>query len=252
MFTSMKVVTFFALISSIFFAIGMIVILQFTIRQPTQWDKLPAYTDFTGTTMMIGILICGVLPTTMLTCGSIMTGLGFFGYTGFGDKIAPSITSNVPKDGLYSSVNVSLMIQTVLVHSFALFVIIEVFYPGFQRRVHERYPKTPNILLDKGYRLFWVLLTYFLAIGIPNLEIMIPLVGVTSGTLCALVYPPLFEILTFWHEWQRSMGYCQRISKVLWNCFCVCIGICAICAGVYSNVLAIIEAFHPGKTQLSA
>lgn len=41
----------------------------------------------------------GVLPTTMLLCTIFMTALGFYGYNGFGDKIAPTITTNVPLNG---------------------------------------------------------------------------------------------------------------------------------------------------------
>ncbi|CAJ0962371.1 unnamed protein product, partial [Mesorhabditis belari] len=50
-----------------------------------------------------------------------------------------------------------------------------------------------------------VFVTYAMSIGIPHLDSMIPLVGVTSGTLCALVYPPLFEIITFWDEWKITI-----------------------------------------------
>lgn len=41
-----------------------------------------------------------------------------------------------------------------------------------------------------------------MSISIPHLEIMIPLVGVTSGTFCALIYPPIFEMITFWNDWK--------------------------------------------------
>ncbi|KAK6043414.1 amidohydrolase family protein [Cooperia oncophora] len=56
MFTEMRVVvSAFALVSSVFFIIGAAVIMQYTIRQPNQWRELPAYTNFTGTIMMIGM-----------------------------------------------------------------------------------------------------------------------------------------------------------------------------------------------------
>lgn len=53
--------------------------------------------------------------------------------------------------------------------------------------------------------MFWVSITMLMSISIPHLEIMIPLVGVTSGTLCALVYPPVFEMITFWNDWKVSI-----------------------------------------------
>ncbi len=44
-------------------------------------------------------------------------------------------------------------------------------------------------VVDKSFRVFWVMITYLMAVCVPKLDLMIPLVGVTSGTLCALVYP---------------------------------------------------------------
>lgn len=38
---------------------------------------------------------------------------------------------------------------------------------------------------------------------IPKLDILIPLVGITSGTLCAFVFPPLLETIVFWRIWKR-------------------------------------------------
>jgi proton-coupled amino acid transporter len=82
-----------------------------------------------------------------------------------------------------------------------------------------------------------------MAILIPKLDIMIPLVGVTSGTLCALVYPPILEMITFWSDWKMNMTPFGRAAKITLNCCVVAIGIVAICAGLYANIDAIITAF---------
>ncbi|VDO59475.1 unnamed protein product [Haemonchus placei] len=276
MFTEMRVVSAFALVSSVFFIIGATVIMQYTVRQPNQWRELPGYTNFTGTIMMIGMSMYsfegqtmarfsppirilpvenkletpeaflapnGVLPTTMIICTCFMTALGFYGYTGFGDKIAPAITTNVPKEGLYSTVNVFLMLQSMLGHSIAMYVVFDMFFNGFRRKFSARFPHCPKSVVDKGFRMFWVMLTFLMAVLIPKLEIMIPLVGVTSGTLCALVYPPIFEMITFWTDWKGLLTYRERMSKIALNCFVICVGFFAIGAGLYANGLAIYESF---------
>lgn len=148
----------------------------------------------------------GVLSTTMIICTAFMTALGFFGYTGFGDSIAPTITTNVPKEGLYSTVNVFLMLQSLLGNSIAMYVVYDMFFNGFRRKFGARFPNVPKWLSDKGFRVFWVLVTYLMAVLIPKLEIMIPLVGVTSGALCALIFPPFFEMITFWTDWKVNMN----------------------------------------------
>ena len=55
MFTEMRVISVFAVISSIFFLLGTCVIMQYAIRQPTKWASLPVSGTFAGTIMFIGI-----------------------------------------------------------------------------------------------------------------------------------------------------------------------------------------------------
>ncbi|VDN05927.1 unnamed protein product [Thelazia callipaeda] len=266
MFTEMRVLSVFAMFSSVFFLLGAISIMQFTVRQPNHWNELPSTTNFTGIIMFVGMAMYafegqtmilpvenkletpedflnnfGVLPTTMSLCTLFMTAIGFFGYTAFGSSIKPTITMNVPKKGLYSTINVFLILQSMLGHSIAMYVIIDMFFNGFQRKFLNRFPTVPKVFVDKGFRIFWVLVTVLMSIGVPHLEIMIPLVGVTSGTICALIYPPIFEMITFWSDWKVSLTARQRYFKISRNIVVIIIGIFAICSGVYANCLAIFE-----------
>lgn len=266
MFTEMRVISIFAMISSIFFIIGTIIIMQYTVTRKNIWYQLPAYTNLKDTMVFIGISMysfegqtmilpienkmenpseflnnCGVLPTTMMLCTIFMTALGFFGYTSFGDDIHPTITTNMPKTGLYSVVNAFLMIQSILGHSIAMYVVFDMFSNGFKRKFSARFPNVHKQVADKGFRIFWVLLTYFMAILIPQLETMIALVGVTSGTLCGLVYPPLFQIITFWDDWKLTFTKKHRYLRIGINIAVICVGFFAIVAGLYANISRAIE-----------
>jgi len=252
------------MISAIFFILGAVVIMQYTIQMPSQWDKLPATTDFRGTIMFIGMAMYafegqtmilpvenkldhpelflanfGVLPTTMMLCTLFMTAIGFYGYNGFGQDVKPTITMNVPLTGIYSVVNIFLMLQATLGHSIAMYVVFDMFFKGFRRKFTNRFPNVHKQVVDKGFRCFWVLVTYLMAVLIPKLEIMIPLVGVTSGTLCALIYPPIFQIITFWTEWKTSLTPKQRWTRIFVNVCVITIGLFAIIAGLYSNIYEI-------------
>lgn len=55
MFTQMRVISVFAMISSIFFIMGAAVIMQFTLQQPNHWNHLPSYTNFTNTIIFVGM-----------------------------------------------------------------------------------------------------------------------------------------------------------------------------------------------------
>jgi hypothetical protein len=48
----MRVVSAFAMTSAVFFLLGTVVIMQFAVQQPNQWQTLPASTNFTGTIMV--------------------------------------------------------------------------------------------------------------------------------------------------------------------------------------------------------
>ncbi|KIH67343.1 transmembrane amino acid transporter protein, partial [Ancylostoma duodenale] len=245
MFTEMRVVSAFALVSSVFFVIGATVIMQFTIRQPNQWRSLPASTNFTGTIMMIGMSMYSFEGQTMVS------------------RIGSSLLWLLDMMHLYSTINVFLMLQSMLGHSIAMYVVFDMFFNGFRRKFTTRFPNCPKYFVDKvkiliyltyagiwialllsqGFRFFWVMVTYLMAVLIPKLEIMIPLVGVTSGTLCALVYPPIFEMITFWTDWKGLLTYRERMCKIALNCFVICVGFFAIGAGLYANGLAIYQSF---------
>lgn len=69
-----------------------------------------------------------------------MTAIGFFGYNGFGEFTKATITMNVPKVGFYSVVNVCLMLQAILGHSIAMYVVFDMFFKGFSRKFTLRFP----------------------------------------------------------------------------------------------------------------
>uniref|UniRef100_A0A915N038 Amino acid transporter transmembrane domain-containing protein n=1 Tax=Meloidogyne javanica TaxID=6303 RepID=A0A915N038_MELJA len=202
MFTEMRVISLFAMISSVFFLLGAGVIMHFTLQQPSHWSELPASTNFADTIIFIGMSMYafegqtmilpienkldnpddfldnfGVLPTTMCLCTLFMTAIGFFGYNAFGDKVAETITINVPHTGLYSVVNVFLCVQSILGHSIAMYVVFDMFYKGFRRKFSIRFPTVSDFVIDKGFRFFWVFITYLMAVLIPRLAVLIPLVG---------------------------------------------------------------------------
>uniref|UniRef100_A0A914MD42 Amino acid transporter transmembrane domain-containing protein n=1 Tax=Meloidogyne incognita TaxID=6306 RepID=A0A914MD42_MELIC len=266
MFTEMRVISLFAMISSVFFLLGAGVIMHFTLQQPSHWSELPASTNFADTIIFIGMSMYafegqtmilpienkldnpddfldnfGVLPTTMCLCTLFMTAIGFFGYNAFGDKVAETITINVPHTGLYSVVNVFLCVQSILGHSIAMYVVFDMFYKGFRRKFSIRFPAVSDFVIDKGFRFFWVFITYLMAVLIPRLAVLIPLVGVTSGTLCALVYPPFFQIITFWEDWKLNLTRRERYFYIGRNIFVILLGFFAIIAGISANIIQIMN-----------
>lgn len=265
MFTQMRTISFFAGISAVFFLMGTGVIMFYAISLPSQWDTLSGSGTFTDTIIFVGMSMYayegqtmvlpvenklehpeefldyfGVLPTTYSLCTLLMFALGFYGYNAFGDKVDPSITVNIPKTGFYTVINVFLMLQSILGHSFALYVVFDMFFKGFRRKFVSRFPNVDYWYAEKGFRIFWVLVTFLMAVLIPKLEVMIPLVGVTSGTLCALVFPPLFQTIAYWSHWRTNFTPVKRALRILLNLFLIFLGLFALGAGVAASTIQIL------------
>lgn len=67
MFTQMRVISFFAMISSVFFVLGAAVIMFYTLQQPSKWEQLPSYTNFTDTVTFIGMSMYAFEGQTMVS-----------------------------------------------------------------------------------------------------------------------------------------------------------------------------------------
>lgn len=73
---------------------------------------------------------------------------------------------------------------------------------------------------------------------VPRLELIIPLVGITVGSIIAFVLPGLFDLMTFWNDrWleSRAKAWFFLITDLL----LIVLGFVATVAGLYSNVTAI-------------
>lgn len=66
MLTGIRLLSVFAMVSSVFFLLGVFVIMQFTVRQQNHWAELPAVTNFTGVIMFVGMAMYAFEGQTMV------------------------------------------------------------------------------------------------------------------------------------------------------------------------------------------
>lgn len=160
-------------------------------------------------------------------------------------------------------VSMALTIMAFLAHPVNLYVVFEMFWSGFKRKVTSRYTfwYDRQVLLNFLYRSFWVILTcklpvavtfshdrlqhlaiclfsVLIVIFVPRIEQIVSLVGITGGSLCAFVYPPILEMLTFRKIWRAKETKRFIIMKVSFNIFLVFLGIFLCIVGLYINLLA--------------
>ena len=84
---------------------------------------------------------------------------------------------------------------------------------------------------------------YFAAIFaavVPNLSEFISLIGSVASASLALIFPPLFHILTFRKAGLSKFGYAKDILIMLF-------GVIAFAVGGYTSVADIINGFIPHK-----
>uniref|UniRef100_A0AC35FAL6 Amino acid transporter transmembrane domain-containing protein n=1 Tax=Panagrolaimus sp. PS1159 TaxID=55785 RepID=A0AC35FAL6_9BILA len=70
-------------------------------------------------------------------------------------------------------------------------------WPTIRRFLTKFFSTKYELPLELCYRAILVTITMIIAIGIPNLEEIIPLVGVTAGMSMAFFYPPVIDTMTF-------------------------------------------------------
>ncbi|XP_003378161.1 transmembrane amino acid transporter protein, partial [Trichinella spiralis] len=170
------------------------------LSPPNRIASLPGYTNLQGLMLAIGSMLYafegqavilplenkmknpkdmlgwnGVLSVSMSIVTCVYAATGFFGYATFGNEVKGSITLNMPDTWLYE----------------LLYVVVEMLWPAIQRKIRF---SQERILFIMEFAL------HFLAIAIPNLEKIIPFVGVTAGIVLGYVFPPIIAIIIYYDD----------------------------------------------------
>uniref|UniRef100_A0A5S6QTH1 Aa_trans domain-containing protein n=1 Tax=Trichuris muris TaxID=70415 RepID=A0A5S6QTH1_TRIMR len=251
-------------VANAFMLLTFFAIFQKIVLPPNHIESLPAYTDFNGFLLAAGSmlyafegqavilplenkmkhpedLLCwnGVLSVSMTIVTAVYAATGFFGYATFGDEVKGSITLNMPQTWIYDLVKVMLMAAVYLGYPVQLYVVTEMLWPGIKRKVNVATERN-LLLLELAIRTLLVLITYVFAVAIPNLEKIIPFVGVTAGMFLGFVFPPSISIIAYAedvHQMSRPKKY-WFFSK---NIFFICLGVLGTAAGLYANLVNIFK-----------
>ncbi|XP_036424411.1 proton-coupled amino acid transporter 1 isoform X1 [Colossoma macropomum] len=156
--------------------------------------------------------------------------LGTIGYVTFGDHIKGSITLNLPDCWMYQIVKLLYSFGIYITYALQFYVPAEILIPLAVERVDPRW----ELLVDLSIRVGLVIFTCALAILIPELDLVISLVGSVSSSALALILPPLLQVVTF-----HSEGLSGWI--VLKNIIISVFGLVGFVAGTYISIVEIIS-----------
>ncbi|KAE9547385.1 hypothetical protein FO519_009405 [Halicephalobus sp. NKZ332] len=224
---NLKIITIISLMGNVLMMISLAFIFQYLIQQPHQLGSLPWISDFDGIMMATGSIMYAfegqaiilplenklkypekmVGPFGVLSLGSVTitfayASCGFLGYITYGDKAKGSVTLNLPEQPQFTAVKILLVLVVYFSFVIEQYVIVETTWPviktwisetKFFSGVHQNRLIFPELV----YRAFLVVLAMGFAMAIPNLEQIIPLVGITAGVLLAFVFPPAIDCITF-------------------------------------------------------
>lgn len=77
-----------------------------------------------------------------------------------------------------------------------------------------------------------------MAEAVPKLGLFISLVGAVSSTALALVFPPMIEMIVYWHN--TSLGFFTITKDVI----IILIGVLGFITGTYESMTSIIKSFN--------
>uniref|UniRef100_A0A671UN89 Solute carrier family 36 member 1 n=1 Tax=Sparus aurata TaxID=8175 RepID=A0A671UN89_SPAAU len=155
--------------------------------------------------------------------------LGTIGYMCFGEHIGGSITLNLPNCWMYQAVKLLYCFGIFITFALQFYVPAEILIPPVVARVSPRWERAVDLLL----RTILVIFTCALAVLIPELDLVISLVGSLSSSFLALIFPPLLQIVTFHSEGLSPLATLKNIVISL-------IGIVGFLTGTYIAIEQII------------
>ncbi|XGW27530.1 hypothetical protein V3C99_007828 [Haemonchus contortus] len=181
----------------------------------------------------------GVLTTGIVLVTAVYAGCGFYGYITYGENVKESITLNMDQSPLNLTMKALLALVLYTGYLLQLYSLTTSLRPLVLRLVQRKSAgdsRMTTIIVDYGLRSGIVFISFLLAVAVPNLENLIPLIGITSGMLLALVIPPLADIATFLPVLLEEKRFCQIVLLISNNLFFCAIGIFFLVSGLETNL----------------
>ncbi|XP_074147944.1 proton-coupled amino acid transporter 1-like isoform X1 [Sminthopsis crassicaudata] len=217
-FRNLRVLSIFSMIANICMIISIVVIFHYLVQDVPDPSSLPLFSELKTYALFFGTAVfsfesIGVVlplenqmkkkehfPFILYTGMSVVTVayviLACLGYLKFGADTQASITLNLPNCWLFQSVKLLYCLGVFFTYSLQFYVPAEIILPFALSHV----PKKWNLMAEYFMRVGLVCMTCMLAILVPKLDLVIALVGSTSSSGLALIFPPLLEIVTFYSE----------------------------------------------------
>jgi proton-coupled amino acid transporter len=186
--------------------------------------------------------LVGVLNTAMTIVACLYIGMGFFGFLKYGDQVKGNIAFNLPEGAVNTSVKLLFAIAIFMSYPLQMFVPISMIWPKIVTKFQLERGSEKYELIQCGFRILMVTVTFIAAAVVPKLDLFISLVGAFCSSCLAWIFPPLFHTLTFWDSQQETSRLCF-VSYVAKNSFIAVFGMIGFATGTYCSLRDVIHQF---------
>lgn len=216
-----KLPLFFGTVIYLFEGIGLVLPLKNSMKYPSNFSR------------PLGVLNVGVaMQTVLFLC------LGIFGYWKYGEGTKGSLTLNLPTDELLAqTVLLILSFGVILGYAIQFFIPMQIMFPSV-RSVIKTADRNP-LIGEMSFRSLMVLVTFGVALAIPNLGLLISLIGAICSNSLALLFPVLIEFLVVTRDNQPMTGI--FMAK---NGFILLLAVVGFVSGGYESVKQIIDLYQ--------
>ncbi|XP_018300510.1 proton-coupled amino acid transporter-like protein CG1139 [Mycetomoellerius zeteki] len=261
---NLKFLAPFSTLANVIMLVGIAIILYYIFREPLSFEERVAFGEVTnfplffGTVLFaleaIGVIMplenemktpksfmkhCGVLNISMGIIVVMYAGMGFFGYMRFGSEIAGSITLNLSayQEKLGDAVQILLAIAIFFTHPIQCYVAIDILWNEYISHFFEKYRS--KLFWEYVTRTVIILITFALAISIPELDLFISLFGAFCLSGLGLTFPAIIQLCTFW----KVLGPTEKKIMVAKNTCLILLGTLGLIVGTYTSLREIIKKF---------
>jgi solute carrier family 36 (proton-coupled amino acid transporter) len=186
----------------------------------------------------------GVLNTGMALVTIMYFSIGFYGYLKYGHDVAASITLNLNVEKIsFQFLKISFSLAIFISYNLQFYVAASILWTYMYKNVNylKQLKDRPNKLFkffEYLFRSLIVCFTFLLAFFIPRIDLFISLVGAISGSMLALVIPPILDLIVF-----LPTAKYPKI-KIAKNILISLFGVYIFIAGTYVSISDIINYFR--------
>lgn len=194
----------------------------------------------------------GVLNVGELIVMLFYTSIGFLGYLQYGEDTEGTITSSLPASPLYDAVQLVYAVVVLGTYPIILYVPIQVLWNIIKQKVGpilngnewngvKSQGGARLMIIELVFRALLVVATYLLSVVVPQLDLIISLVGAITSSSVAVMIPSILHTVTFW---EQNSNRWARIRLLAVNLVLFAIGLTAFTLGIYFSVSDIIDSYR--------